>query len=190
MSFSPSFVPYHWYNPTYIRPLASLIARFAVFFAILYRSTLSALLSRCIRLNHSFFSLIAFCTFLFHHHVSLASHLPPLVTPNSSDATFLMQVAIPIRMLFASPPCQGPFLRTLSLNVFTASFLSFYHFVLGAWTCLLCWKSENLVPQAYVEARHTLQVSPYNLSKRSRYPPLLGSYSHTQNLHAPHQNLL
>jgi hypothetical protein len=30
-------------------------------------------------------------------------------------------VAIPIHMLFASPPsCQGPSLRTLSLNVFTA----------------------------------------------------------------------
>jgi hypothetical protein len=40
-----------------------------------------------------------------------------LVTPNSSDATFLMQVVIPIHMLFASPPsCQGTSLRTLSLN--------------------------------------------------------------------------
>jgi hypothetical protein len=27
-------------------------------------------------------------------------------------------------------------------------------------------ESENPLPQAYVEARHTLQVSPYNLSKR------------------------
>jgi hypothetical protein len=35
-------------------------------------------------------------------------------------------------MLFASSPsCQGPSLRTLSLNVFVAS-LSFHHFVLGA----------------------------------------------------------
>jgi hypothetical protein len=29
-------------------------------------------------------------------------------------------------------------------------------------------ESENPLPQAYVEARHTLQVSPYNLSKRLR----------------------
>jgi hypothetical protein len=80
----------------------------------LYRSTISALLSRCIRLKHNFLSLIAFCTFSFHHHVSLASRLPPLVTLNSSDATFLMQVAIPIHMLFASSAsCQGPSLRTL-----------------------------------------------------------------------------
>jgi hypothetical protein len=27
-------------------------------------------------------------------------------------------------------------------------------------------ESENPLPQAYVEARHTLQVSPYNLTKR------------------------
>jgi hypothetical protein len=94
-------------------------------------------LSRCIRLKHTFFSLIAFCN-LFHHHVSLVSHLPPLVTPNSSEVTFLMQVAIFIHMLFASPPsCQGPSLKTLSLNVFAASSLSFHHFVLGTWTRLL-----------------------------------------------------
>jgi hypothetical protein len=30
-------------------------------------------------------------------------------------------------------------------------------------------ESENPLPQAYVEARHTLQVSPYNLDKRA-YP--------------------
>jgi hypothetical protein len=51
--------------------------------------------------------------------------LPPLVTPNSSDATFLMQVDILIHMLFASPPsCQWSSLRTLSLNVFVASSFS------------------------------------------------------------------
>jgi hypothetical protein len=89
----------------------------------LYHSTLSTLLSRCIRLKHSFFSLIAFYTFLFHHHVYLASRLLPLVTLKSSEVTFLMQVAIFIHMLFASPPsCQGPLLRTLSLNVFDAFF--------------------------------------------------------------------
>jgi hypothetical protein len=141
MSFSHSFVPSRWYSPSYIRPLASLTARFAVFFATLYRSTLSALLSMCICLKHYFISLIAFCTFSFHHHVSLASRLPSLVTLNSSDATFLMQVAIPIHMLFTSPPsCQGSSLRTLSLNVFATSSLSFYHFVLSAWTRLLRWK--------------------------------------------------
>jgi hypothetical protein len=38
-----------------------------------------------------------------------------------------------IPMLFASPPsCQGSSLRILSLNVFTASSLSFHHFVLDA----------------------------------------------------------
>jgi hypothetical protein len=42
-------------------------------------------------------------------------------------------VVIPIHMLFASPPsCQGPSLRTLSLNVFATSSLSFHHFVLDA----------------------------------------------------------
>jgi hypothetical protein len=49
-----------------------------------------------------------------------------------------MQVVIFIHMLFASPPsCQGPSLRTLSLNVFDASSLSFHHFALDAWTRLL-----------------------------------------------------
>jgi hypothetical protein len=33
-------------------------------------------------------------------------------------------------------------------------------------------KSENPLSQTYVEARHTLQVSPYNLSKRT-YPLFL-----------------
>jgi hypothetical protein len=44
-----------------------------------------------------------------------------------------MQVVIPIHMLFVSfPSCQGPSLRTLSLNVFAISSLSFHHFVLDA----------------------------------------------------------
>jgi hypothetical protein len=112
---------------------------FAVFFATLYHSILSALLSRCIRLKYSFFSLIAFYTFSFHHHVSLVSRLPPLVTPNSSETNFLMQVVIFIHILFASPPsCQGLSLMTLSLNVFAASSLDFHHFILGTWTHLLC----------------------------------------------------
>jgi hypothetical protein len=64
--------------------------------------------------------------------------LPPLITLNFSEATFLMQVDIFIHMLFTSPPlCQGPSLRTLSLNIFAASSLSFHHFILGAWTRLL-----------------------------------------------------
>jgi hypothetical protein len=141
MSFSPSFVPSRWYSPSYIRLLTSLTARFVDFFATLYRSTLFALLSRYIHLKHSFFSLIAFYTFSFHHHISLASCLPPLVTPNFFDATFLMQVVILIHMLFTSPPSyQMPSLRTLSLNVFAVSSLSFHHFIFGAWTRLLCWK--------------------------------------------------
>jgi hypothetical protein len=132
------FVSSRWYSSSYIRPLASLTARFAVFFATLYRSTLSVLLSRCIRLKNSFFSLIAFYTFSFHHHVSLASRLTPLVTHSFSEATFLMQVAIFIHMLFASPPlCQGPSLRTLSMNVLAASSLSFYYFVNSALMRLL-----------------------------------------------------
>jgi hypothetical protein len=78
------------------------------------------------------------CTFSFHRHVSLVSRLPHLVTPNSSEATFLMQMVIFIHMLFASPPsCQGPSLRTFFLNVFDASFLGFHHFVLGALARLL-----------------------------------------------------
>jgi hypothetical protein len=173
MSFSPSFILNRWYSPSYIWPLTSLTAYFAVFFATLCRSTLSTLLSRSIRLKHSFFSLIAFCTFSFHHHVSLVSRLPHLVTLNSSEATFLMQVDIFIHMLFASPPsCQGLSLRTLFLNIFATSSLGFHHFVLSAWTHLLHWrrtKSKNLLPQAYVEVWHTLQVSHYNLSKHA-YP--------------------
>jgi hypothetical protein len=109
-----SFVPNCWYSPSYTRPLSSLIVHFAVFFATLYRFMLSALVSRCIRVKYSFFSLIAFCTFSFHYHVSLASRLPPLITPSSFESTFLMQVSIFINMLFASPPsCQGSSLRTL-----------------------------------------------------------------------------
>jgi hypothetical protein len=104
-----------------------------VFFATLYRSTLSTLLSRCIHLNHSFFSLIAFCTFSFNYHVSLVSCLPPLFTLNFSEATFLMQVAIFIHIIFASPPlCQGPSLRTLLEH-------PRYHFIFDAWTHLLHW---------------------------------------------------
>jgi hypothetical protein len=141
MCFSHSFIPKCWYSPSYIWPLTSLTAHFAVFFVTLYRSTLSTLISMCIHLNHSFFSLIAFCTFSFHHHVSLVSRLPPLVTPNSSEATFLMQVDIFIHMLLASPPsCQGPSLRTLFLNIFAVSSLSFHHFVICAWTRLLRWR--------------------------------------------------
>jgi hypothetical protein len=94
--------------------LHSLTAHFVVFFVTLYRSMLSALLSRCIQLKHSLFSIIAFCTFIFHYHISLVSHLPLLVTPNSSEVPFLMQVTIFIHMLFTSPPsCQGSNLRTL-----------------------------------------------------------------------------
>jgi hypothetical protein len=92
--------------------LHSLTAHFVVFFVTLYRSMLSALSSRCIQLKHFLFSLIAFCTFTFHHHVSLVSRLPLLVTLNSSEVPFLMQVIIFIHMLFASPPCQGSTLRT------------------------------------------------------------------------------
>jgi hypothetical protein len=66
-------------------------------------SYLAILLSSCIHIKHYFFSLIAFCTFSFYHHVSLTSRLPPLVTLNFSDVTFLMQVVIFINMLFVSP---------------------------------------------------------------------------------------
>jgi hypothetical protein len=56
-----------------------------------------------------------------------------LFTPNSSEVTFLIQVAVFIHMLFASPPsCQRPSLRTLFLNIFTTSSLSFHHFIIGA----------------------------------------------------------
>src|SRR3990170_3133654 len=102
---------------SYACPLASLTARFAAFFAILYFSMLSALLSRYRRLKQSFFSLIAFWTSSFHHQVSLSSLLLPLDTPNSSEATLRMQVAIFIHTLSAShPSSQGPSLMTLSLN--------------------------------------------------------------------------
>jgi hypothetical protein len=139
--FSPSFVPRHRYSPSYIRPIASLTARFAVFFANLYCSKLSTLLCRCICLKHSFFSLIVFCTFSSHHHVSLASRLPCLATLSSYEATFLMQVAIFIYILFASPPSyQELSLRTLSwkvcvertnfddLSCFTGQIRRTYHF--------------------------------------------------------------
>src|SRR6266540_2720425 len=75
---------------------------------------LVALLSRCNRLKHSFFSLIALCTSSFHHQVSLASRLLPLVTPNTSEATFRTQIAIFSHMLFAySSSSQGPLFSTL-----------------------------------------------------------------------------
>src|SRR6266540_6377387 len=90
---------------------------------------LSALLSRWRRLKHSFFSLIALCTSSFHHQVSLASCLLPLVMPNTSEATFRTQVAIFSHMLFASSPSsQSPSLSTLSLKVCAAFPLSFHHF--------------------------------------------------------------
>jgi hypothetical protein len=98
-------------------------------------------------IKHSFF-LTVFCTFSFHHHVSLPSHLPPLVTPSSFNATFLIQVTIFTHVPFTSPlSCQGFSLRTpflkfliasyLSFHHLAASYLSFHYFVLSALTCLL-----------------------------------------------------
>jgi hypothetical protein len=52
-------------------PCDCLIARFVAFFAILYFSMLSAVLSNYRRWKHFFFSLISFCTSSVHHHVSL-----------------------------------------------------------------------------------------------------------------------
>src|SRR6185369_8342410 len=65
---------------------------------------LAALLSRWRRLKHSFFSLIALCTSSFHHQVSFPSCLPPLLTPNTSEATFRTHVAIFSHMSSASSP--------------------------------------------------------------------------------------
>src|SRR5438105_3110551 len=97
---------------------------------------LSALLSRCNRLKYSFFFLIALCTSSFHHQVSLASRLLPVVTPNTFEATFRTQVTIFSHMLLASSPSsQGSSLSTLCLKVCAASSLSFHHFVL---TILVC----------------------------------------------------
>src|SRR3954452_667359 len=101
---------------------------------------LAALLSRYRHLKQSFFSLITFWTSSFHHQVSLASLLLPLVTPNSSTATFRKQVAILVHIMFASPPSsQGPSLITLSLKARDASPLSFHHFVLATLARLPCW---------------------------------------------------
>src|SRR6266540_2720867 len=98
---------------------------------------LSKLLSRCNRLKHYFFSLIALCTSSFHHQVSLDSRLLHLVTPNTSEATFRTQVAIFSHMLFASSPSsQGPSLSTLSLKVCAPSPLSFHHFIIAILVCL------------------------------------------------------
>src|SRR3954463_4455066 len=117
MSLSPCFVFKRWLRSSYARPLASLTACFAVFFATLYFSMLSALLSRYRRRKQTFFSLIAFWTSSFHHQVSLASTLLPLVTPNSSEAILRTQTAIFIHILFASPPSsQGPSFMTHSLK--------------------------------------------------------------------------
>src|SRR3954471_19466930 len=117
MSLSPSFVFKRWSRSPYVRPLASLTARFAVFFATLYFSMLFALLSKYRRRKQTFFSLIAFWTSSFHHQVSLASTLLPLVTPNSSEAILQTQVVIFIHILFASPSSsQGPSFMTLSLK--------------------------------------------------------------------------
>jgi hypothetical protein len=95
-------------------------------------SYLATLLSSCIHIKHSFFSLIAFCTFLFYHHVSLTSRFPPLITLNSSDVIFLMQMIIFIHMLFVSPLIKNSILDHLH-----CLFLSFHHFIIGAWTHLL-----------------------------------------------------
>ncbi|AQK72848.1 Regulator of nonsense transcripts UPF2, partial [Zea mays] len=61
----------------------------------------------------------------------------PLVTPNTSDATFLIQVAIFTHMLFASSSSdQAPSTKTLSLKTSDVSPLSFHHFVLAILACL------------------------------------------------------
>uniref|UniRef100_A0A0A9GWA9 Uncharacterized protein n=1 Tax=Arundo donax TaxID=35708 RepID=A0A0A9GWA9_ARUDO len=74
-------------------------------------------MSKCRRLKHAFFSLIAFWTSSFYHYVFFASLLLPLVIPNSLEATFRTQVFIFIHILFASPPSfQEPSLITLSLK--------------------------------------------------------------------------
>src|SRR6185437_8659836 len=100
---------------------------------------LAALLSRWRRLKHSFFSLIAFCTSSFHHQVSFPSCLPPLLTPNTSEATFRTHVAIFSHMSFASSPSQGPSPSILSLDACAASPLSFHHFVLAILAHLSRW---------------------------------------------------
>src|SRR5579859_508796 len=101
---------------------------------------LAALLSRWRRLKHSFFSLIALCTSSFHHQVSFASCLPPLLTPNASEATFRTHVAIFSHVSSTSTPSsQGPSPSILSLNVCAASPLSFHHFVLAILARLSRW---------------------------------------------------
>jgi hypothetical protein len=110
----------------------------------LYCSILSALLYRCIRLNHTFFSLIAFCTFLFHHHISLASCLPPLVTLNSFESHFsnasghlyLHAICILSFML-------RTFLKNSLIERLCCLFFKFPPFVLDAWTRLLRWRRNQ-----------------------------------------------
>src|SRR6185436_15364443 len=101
---------------------------------------LAALLSRWRRLKHSFFSLIALCTSSFHHQVSFPSCLPPLLTPNTSEATFRTHIAIFSHMSSASSPSsQNPSPSILSLNACAASPLSFHHFVLAILARLSRW---------------------------------------------------
>lgn len=81
---------------------------FAIFFATMYFSMLSTLLSwyKCVQ---SFFSLISLWTSSFYHQVYLALPPLPLVAPHTYMATFQMQVDIFSHMLpFSS--FQVPFL--------------------------------------------------------------------------------
>ncbi|KAG2628562.1 hypothetical protein PVAP13_3KG242827 [Panicum virgatum] len=132
---------------------------------------LAALLSRWRRLKHSF-SLIALCTSSFHHQVSFPSCLPPLLMPNTSEATFRTHIAIFSHMSsVSSPSSQGPSPSILSLNTCAASPLSFHHFVLAILARLSQWTRTRRRKSATTSlGQHTPQVSPYNLSNHI-YPP-------------------
>jgi hypothetical protein len=97
-------------------------------------------------LLHIFISPLCLFSFMlasFSHFSNASGHLQPYV--------------------FASPPCQGSSLRTLSLKVCGDSFLSYHHFIFHTLSCLLRWirtrKQKSTTISLCWDTTHSLGIT-------------------------------
>jgi hypothetical protein len=145
---------------------------FAIFFATMYFSMLSTLLSwyKCVQ---SFFSLISLWTSSFYHQVYLALPPLPLVAPHTYMATFQMQVDIFSHMLpFSS--FQVPFLCPFPWRLLSSPLLVSITLFSRLWLVYPyghTLENERLVPQTYVEWTHSLDITMQ--SKHARLSSIL-----------------
>jgi hypothetical protein len=139
-----------------------------VFFATLYCSTLSALLSRCIRLKHSFFSLIAFCTFSFDHATFFLRLLPSLPRPSSGSTRYP-----PAPLSTHSPPEDHSCVRRRSCHLVTP----LRHRQLSG---------QSSPPKPPLYPRDSYRPPPYdNLQILTRHHAAAAAITHSNPLHRP-----